>query len=325
MVNTQATQTLERLYDQHEGKLTDKWSLYLSEYNRLFAPYRERPIRLLEIGIQNGGSLEVWTKFFRRAQKLVGCDINPKCSSLHYDDPRVAVVVADANTDEAEQQILTHSTRFDLIIDDGSHDSSDIIRSFARYFPHLECGGLYVVEDLHCSYWKPFTGGLFHPYSSMTFLKQLADVINFEHWGIDKTRSEFLQSFERVYGSNFPEDLLAEIHSVQFVNSICSITKKSAPDNSLGTRVVHGTLELVESGVHAVHGMPPYKTDQRANEYSICDAKIEETVTCGVALEDNADIRRLQEELAARDQLIQSLQSQIAALQCEVSSLGNKL
>lgn len=97
---------LEQLYREHEGKVSDKWWAYLAQYDRLFAAYRERPIRLLEIWIENGGSLEIWSKFFVDAEKLVGCDINPDCARLRYDDPRIGLVVAGANTDEAQEQIL---------------------------------------------------------------------------------------------------------------------------------------------------------------------------------------------------------------------------
>jgi len=55
--------TLQELYRLHAGKVSDKWSLYLDEYDRLLTPYRDKPIRLLEIGIQNGGSLEIWDEF----------------------------------------------------------------------------------------------------------------------------------------------------------------------------------------------------------------------------------------------------------------------
>lgn len=54
--------TLQQLYQEHHGKVSDKWSLYLAEYDRLLSPYRERAVNLLEIGIQNGGSLEIWTR-----------------------------------------------------------------------------------------------------------------------------------------------------------------------------------------------------------------------------------------------------------------------
>ena len=95
--------TLEQLYKEHRGKVSDRWSIYLSEYERLFSDYRDRPIRLLEIGIQNGGSLEIWSKFFPCAEKFVGCDINLDCARLQYEDSRIAIVVADANTDETQR------------------------------------------------------------------------------------------------------------------------------------------------------------------------------------------------------------------------------
>ena len=37
---------------------------------------------------------------------------------------------------------------FDIIIDDGSHDPKDQIKSFESLFPSLKCGGVYVVEDI---------------------------------------------------------------------------------------------------------------------------------------------------------------------------------
>ena len=42
---------------------------------------------------------------------------------------------------------------FDIIIDDGSHRNDDMVISFETLFPVLKCGGMYVVEDLHCCYW----------------------------------------------------------------------------------------------------------------------------------------------------------------------------
>lgn len=63
------------------------------------------------------------------------------------------------------------STFFDIIIDDGSHVSSDIIRTFALYFPKLKSGGTYIIEDLHASYWESHQGALNYSFSSIEFLK----------------------------------------------------------------------------------------------------------------------------------------------------------
>jgi lipopolysaccharide biosynthesis protein len=255
--------TLRELYQEHEGKVSDKWSFYFAQYDRLLADYRNKPIRLLEIGIQNGGSLEIWSKFFPKAERLVGCDIDENCSRLRYDDSRIAVVVADANTDEALQQILERSPHFDIIIDDGSHRSGDIVRAFGRYFAYLDDGGLYIVEDLHCSYWREFDGGLFDPYSSMAFFKRLADVINHEHWETDKARREFLFNCEHRYGINFDEDQLSEIQSIEFSNSMCAIRKRGASANVLGVKFIAGTSEIVRPGCLFLHGMAISEFHQR--------------------------------------------------------------
>ncbi len=61
--------SLEQTRLEHNGKVSDKWELYVNEYDRIFSPYRDRPLNLLEIGIQNGGSLEIWPTYFPYAQK----------------------------------------------------------------------------------------------------------------------------------------------------------------------------------------------------------------------------------------------------------------
>ncbi|NTW52387.1 MAG: class I SAM-dependent methyltransferase, partial [Chlorobiaceae bacterium] len=84
---------LGEIYDKHQGKVSDKWRLYLDVYDRIFDSYRDEPVNLLEIGIQNGGSLELWSKYFRNGKLFVGCDINKACEKLRYDDERIKVIV----------------------------------------------------------------------------------------------------------------------------------------------------------------------------------------------------------------------------------------
>ena len=292
------------LYSEHRGKVSDKWSIYLSEYDRLFSSYRDRPVRILEIGIQNGGSLEIWSKYFPGAEALVGCDINPDCAKLTFEDPRINVVVGDANADATETEILTRSPNFDLIIDDGSHTSGDIVKSFARYFRHLRQGGIFVAEDLHCSYWSNFEGGLYFPYSSISFFKRLADIVNHEHWGIEKERKLILQGFAKQFETDFDESDLAEIHSIEFFNSVCVVHKRSPQYNVLGERFVAGENELVVSGHHRFSGSSLLTQSQTGNPWS-------EMV---VAPEENWE--SLSKELSERD-------VQLARLAQEVDALRN--
>lgn len=237
--------TLHDLYHARQGHVSDKWSLYLDEYERLFAPFRASPIRLLEIGVQNGGSLEIWRRYFPMARRLIGCDINPECHNIVYDDPKISVIVGDINNINTIKKIFGKSDSFDIIIDDGSHRSSDIVKTFANYFHVLSDAGVYVTEDLHCSYWSEFEGGLYAPYSALSFFKRLADIVGQEHWGIRKSSSELLSGFSKHYGATFDGVPFEHIHSVEFINSMCVIRKSLPANNRLGRRIISGSTEQV--------------------------------------------------------------------------------
>ena len=270
--------TLEELYRCHKGKISDKWSLYIKEYARIFEDYRSAPIRMLEIGIQNGGSLEIWSDYFENASCIIGSDIDFLCSELEYVNRNICVVIGDANSDEVAREIFAKCDVFDIVIDDGSHRSSDIVRSFARYFPAVADGGLYVVEDLHCSYWGSHEGGLFDPLSSISFFKALADVISHEHWGVSLSRQELIVDFRDAYGIDMVDEVLASIHSVEFVNSMCFIRRMPPSSNVLGLRFITGQHAVVSSamrGLHLSHSSAPSQVNNDRSIRSFSAREIE--------------------------------------------------
>jgi len=318
------------LYLAHQGKVSDKWSSYLTAYDRLFNEQRDKPVRLLEIGIQNGGSLEIWSRYFCNASALIGCDINPDCAGLSYDDPRISLIVGDANNPEVSEQVFQRSPQFDIIIDDGSHRSSDIIKSFALYFPRLVEGGVYVAEDLHCSYWADYEGGLLYPYSSIAFFKRLADVINYEHWGITKERSEVLRGVFTKYGCEIDIEVLSQVHSIEFINSLCVVRKKSSASNNLGRRVITGSIELVapdilklndsllpvcgqSSNPWAVRNPPPDEAIENT-ELLLADARQQIADQNHAVTERDGQIASLQQSILEREH---AFTQQLAALQAE--------
>ncbi|MGG2043153.1 class I SAM-dependent methyltransferase [Burkholderia gladioli] len=244
---------LSSLYSAHSGKISDKWSSYLPIYEEWFTPIRNHPIDFLEIGVQNGGSLEIWCKYFHAARKIIGCDVNEACRQLHYDDPRVQLLIGDANSLEIAEKIKTISNGYAAIIDDGSHRSGDIIQSFARYFPMLSDGGIYIAEDLHCSYWPDFEGGLFEKHSSIEFLKSLIDILNFDHWGATVESRDILSFFAKRYGVDFDEESLKSIHSISMYNSICVIKKQPRSNNTLGTRIISGSDGEIMNDLKSIH------------------------------------------------------------------------
>ncbi|MGP3713385.1 glycosyltransferase [Brucella sp. RRSP16] len=279
------------LYRSHKGKVSDKWLSYLLDYSDFLKKFRNFPVRILEIGIQNGGSLEIWAKFFPNAKLIVGCDINPLCGNLTYSDDRIKVIVGDANNQHTYSSITALSEEYDIIIDDGSHMSSDIVRSFARYFPRLSNGGLFIAEDLHCSYWGGFEGGIEAPYSAVNFFKRVADYVNREHWGQQGLPAEIMLSyFADFWGESFDGPSLQLIKEVRFLNSLVVVSKGREGENLLGPRVVAGQLALVEKAVKDLEGMIDCAPDQSLNKYGP-DARRIESMTAAFERADEYNAR----------------------------------
>lgn len=259
--------TLAQLYAEHDGKVSDKWSSYIKEYERIFAPYRDQEITFLEIGVQNGGSLEIWAKFFPHARKVVGCEINEACRQLQFAEPKISLIIGDANSDQAESDLNALSPNYNVIIDDGSHLNADIVKSFARYFKYVKDDGIYVVEDLHSSYWEDFGGGVFHPYSAISFFKALTDVVNHEHWGDGQSNSRFLRRFAERYKISFDDLQLSHIGSVEFINSLCIVRKYAPATNLLGPRIISGEVADIWPGAKNVAGKLNEPRNQATNPF----------------------------------------------------------
>lgn len=229
------------IHKHHKGKASDKWESYLPAYDRLFRDLRDKKVRIVEVGVQNGGSLEVLAEYFAKAEKIVGCDINPACANLKYKDPRLSIVVGDANAQDVVSKIAREASPMDIFIDDGSHRSSDIIGSFLNYFPMVVPGGLFVIEDTHALYWDAWEGGILNTRSAQFLFKLLTDVVNFEHWQDDLNLSTLLSSF---FQKNEIPAFITEgwVDSVEFLNSMIVLRKaKNATHSKLGSRLIVGS------------------------------------------------------------------------------------
>ena len=325
-----SSSSLKQLYQDHKGKVSDKWTSYIEKYEELFRPYRDKEVSLLEIGVQNGGSLEIYAKYFQQAKALIGCDISELCGTLEYEDSCISIIVGDANSEESEQEILDILPTFDIIIDDGSHHSKDIVSSFSKYFKHLKLNGKYIVEDLHCSYWEHFDGGLFKPTSSNSFFKLLSDIVNHEHWGVDKRRTDLLVSFSKQYSIDFDENVLAQIHAITFTNSMCVVEKKQKASNELGMRFVAGSQEHVDEGRKALHGQNNDTPSQKNNTWAeatsaekMVDVQNQHVIHLKAALrEKNAETLRLETTLKEKSVQIADLEQRLSTIALEKDGLS---
>jgi hypothetical protein len=226
------------------GHVSDKWESYFLVYDLYFSKFRNKKINLLEIGVQNGGSLDVWSDYFKIANLIVGSDMDLNCKNLNFKDKRIKLILGDIKKKDTRRKIVSLADGFDIIIDDGSHKAEDINSSFLFFYSYLNPGGLYLIEDLHCSYWKNFGGGLLNKKSPIDLLKLFVDIINFESWGMTFKRLSTLKFGYARTKKSISIRNFRDIESIHFHNSICVIKKGHGP-NSIGKRVVSGNKALV--------------------------------------------------------------------------------
>lgn len=161
------------------GRLLDKWVHYFPIYERHVAAYRGTSPSVLEIGVYQGGSLEMWRRYLGPGVKLTGIDIDPTAAELA--DPSLTVVLGDQADPAFLDLVRQRYGPFDIIIDDGGHTMEQQIASIETLFPHLNEGGVYIVEDCHTSYWDDFGGGRGRPGTFIEWTKTRVDDLHRYH------------------------------------------------------------------------------------------------------------------------------------------------
>lgn len=164
---------IEELFYSHAGRPMTKWTHYLPFYDRVFAPYRGAPVRMLEIGVLLGGSLELWRKYFGSQAVIFGVDLDPACATRA--DPPNQVRIGSQADPGFLRRVVAEMGGLDIIVDDGSHMAAHQRASFQALWPLLSPGGLYVIEDMHTAYWAHWEGGLRRPGTAVELVKQLID------------------------------------------------------------------------------------------------------------------------------------------------------
>ena len=188
------------IYSKHKGLLSDKWEQYLHVYNKHFRHFidENKPVNLLEIGVFKGGSLELWGEYLPENSKIIGIDINPECADIKFNNENIEVIIGSASDKDFINKHFKDA-KFDIIIDDGSHICSDVITSFEEFFPKLNYGGIYIVEDLHTSYWPKYEGGYYNKNSSINYFKDIIDSLNFDYINIFNPYKTKLNIIEKYY------------------------------------------------------------------------------------------------------------------------------
>jgi len=107
---------------RHAGAVSYHSEVVLHAFDREFPI---NPVHLLDIGVGNGGSLEVWQEVLPEGSTVTGIDWNPLCENLG-----LPVLIGDV-TDESWFRDVLRGRWFDLVID-STHTMTNIPWAFIR-------------------------------------------------------------------------------------------------------------------------------------------------------------------------------------------------
>jgi hypothetical protein len=184
--------------------------MYLRTYEALFKSMVDEPVRLLELGIDKGGSLRMWSEYFPHGL-IVGLDRKPV--AVEDQSGRIRTFQGlqqdTALLDRIAEEVAPEG--FDAIIDDASHIGEYTRTSFWHLFlNHLKPGGVYVIEDYGTGYWPSYPDGReyerppsdpgettlqtrfpSHDYGLVGFVKQLVDECALGRTFLDDTHPDY--------------------------------------------------------------------------------------------------------------------------------------
>lgn len=162
-------------------KFSTKWDPYLDAYEKHFSKFVGTEPTMLEIGVADGGSIELWLKYFGKST-IYGIDADPKWLEHKYtQEGKVQLDFGDQGDPNFWDMYLKDKPLFDIILDDGGHEMGQQVVTMLKAFPHLKDGGVFMVEDTHTSYWKEWGGGFRSPSSYIEFTKNLVDLLHSQH------------------------------------------------------------------------------------------------------------------------------------------------
>jgi len=131
---------------------TSKWDASIIDvYEVLFDPFKHEPIKVLELGVYYGASMEYFQDFFTHSDtKIIGVDHNRYEGQSDFDPAALSKVIyeiADQRDRPAMKAIAKKHGPFDIVIDDGNHDADACQFSFEDFWPFVKDGGFYIIED----------------------------------------------------------------------------------------------------------------------------------------------------------------------------------
>jgi hypothetical protein len=208
----------------HENKkcLIHKWHHYFEIYHHHFKRFIDTTPNILEVGVSEGGSLEMWDYYFDGKCNIYGIDINKNCLSVleKLNKPNIQIEIGDQSDRGFWKNYLKDKPKFDIVIEDGGHTMIQQIVTFEELYDHVDENGVYLCEDVHTSYWLRHQGGYKNSKTFIEYSKNFIDGINSQH----------IQ--EKVNNINELKHIRATTKSIHYYDSVIVLEKGILPKST---------------------------------------------------------------------------------------------
>lgn len=201
---------LEKYFESNDKNLIHKWLHYFEIYEKHFSRFRKKEVTILEFGVSHGGSLLMWRDYFGKKARIIGVDINPECKN--FESQGFEIYIGSQEDRSFLKDLVEKIGPVDILIDDGGHTMLQQVTTFEETYPLVKNDGVYLIEDLHTSYWEEFGGGLRRQGTFIEYAKDLIDQLHAWH--------------SRDQGSLKVDEFTEHTTSMHFYDSIIVFEKK---------------------------------------------------------------------------------------------------
>jgi hypothetical protein len=218
----------EYFQTNQDRKAIHKWHHHFEILHQHLNPYKERelkeanPLVIVEIGVGNGGSLQMWRHYFGPTAQIYGIDIDKTKANVDdiwlpkkmIDDVEVYCRFPIFIGDQGNPQFLNYVAKrigkpIDILIDDGGHTMQQQKCSLMTLFPLMNANSIYVCESTSTSF-MPNT--IYQQPNEITFMQWIqSDFMNALHLGTESRTPEQEKVYESVKGVHvYPNIIVME-------------------------------------------------------------------------------------------------------------------
>jgi hypothetical protein len=174
----------------HAGMMSRHFEIVLHAFDREIPS--SRPIRLLDVGVENGGSVEIWQDILPEGSEVLGVDIDPACGRLG-----LPVVVGDIR-DRGWVKEAFRGRWFDVVVDSTGVMSSNV-------WPYLVKGGRMFFENYDPAVVSGLVRDVAHGSDGWLPVEEILKVTVYPHVAVVEKSNPRVVPYLEVMAGNFAE------------------------------------------------------------------------------------------------------------------------